>query len=309
LEVGEFGRFQSAPLSPLFPWWLRRTRADVMVLHVPNPTAEIAWLLVRPRTKLVVRYHSDVVRQASAMFVYGPVQQWFLRTADLIIPTSQPYLDSSVTLQPHRERCRVVPMGIVPSDFDPPPEESIRRLRERYGRPFVFFCGQHRYYKGLDVLIRAARRIHAPVVVAGDGPERERCRQLSKAIGVNVAFPGELSQADLVAHLHACDVFAFPSIARSEAFGIAILEAHVCGKPVVATNLGTGVEFVNLDGQTGLNVPPNDADALSNGINALLDDPEMRRRYGEFARQRARTQFDAATIARIEFELYTSLLA
>lgn len=309
LEVGEFGRFQSAPISPLFPWYLRRSAADVVVVHVPNPTAEVACLVARPRARLVVRYHSDIVRQASALRVYGPVQQRFLRRAELIIPTSQPYLESSATLRPHRDRCRVVPMGIVPADFDRPPEETVAQIRQRYGGPFVFFCGQHRYYKGLDVLVAAARRIRAPVVIAGDGPERARCRQLSESIGAGASFPGELSHADLVAHLHACEVFAFPSNARSEAYGIAILEAHVCGKPVVATKLGTGVEFVNLDGQTGRNVPPNDPDALAEAINSLLDDPETRRRFGAHAQQRARTEFNAADIARVEFDLYQSLLA
>ncbi|MCK5861536.1 MAG: glycosyltransferase, partial [Candidatus Hydrogenedentes bacterium] len=181
---------------------------------------------------------------------------------------------------------------------------AVDALHQRYGNPFVFFCGVHRYYKGLSWLVRAAATIQAPVVIAGDGPERGKIMKLAEELGLDIAFPGVLSPEELNTHLHACTVFAFPSVERSEAFGLSILEAHACGKPVVATRLGTGVEYVNEDGKTGLNVPPKNADALANALNKLLADTELRTRMGAYARERVRTQFDAASIARQEYELY-----
>lgn len=305
-EVGEWGRFQSAPLSPLFPYYLRKTRADVVVVHVPNPTAEVAWLLARPPGTLIVRYHSDVVRQAAAMRVYGPVQMHFLRKTATIIPTSEQYVASSPVLRELAARCTVVPLGVVPEEFQHPDAANVRRLQERYGGEYVLFAGKHRYYKGLEYLVRAAPQIKVPVVIAGDGPERKRCRELAPELGGAVHFPGELPQQDLVDHLHGCAVFAFPSVARSEAFGIAILEAHVCGKPVVATRLGTGVEFANRDGETGLNVTPRDPHALAEAINHLLSHPEERRRLGEAARARVWKDFRSEVVARREYELYVA---
>lgn len=307
-EVAEWGRILSAPIAPAFPVHLRRLEADIVVLQTPNPTAEMAWLMARPKGKLVVRYQSDVVRQASLMPLYGPLQMKFLRKADIILPTSQQYVDTSAVLRTMRDRCRVVPLGIVAEEYDRPDPARVESLRKRYGGGYVFFCGRHRYYKGLEYLVRAAKTIHAPVVIAGDGPERARCQALAQSLGVTIAFPGELGQQDLVDHLHGCDVVAFPSVARSEAFGLGILEAHACGRPVVATRLGTGVEFVNLDGETGLNVAPKDADALAEGLNALLDDPGRRRRMGDAARQRVRTEFRADDIAKREFDIYQELL-
>jgi glycosyltransferase involved in cell wall biosynthesis len=212
LEVGEWGRLQSAPVSPTYPWRLHQqaARADVVVVHVPNPTAEVAWLGVRPRAKLVVRYHSDVVRQAAAMRVYRPIHMQFLRQAAMILPTSEAYLQTSATLSRVRDRCRVVPLGIVTQDFGAPAAAEVDAIRARYGGRFVLFSGRHRYYKGLDYLVDAAAQIQAPVVIAGDGPERERLVARAAAVGLPVHFPGELSDAELVAHLHACDVFAFP---------------------------------------------------------------------------------------------------
>ena len=307
-EVAEWGRPLGAPLSPGFPYWLRRLAGDVTVVHMPCPTAEVAWLLTRPKGRLVVRYHSDVVRQARAMKVYAPVLMKFLRQADIILPTSERYMAASPVLQEVRDKCRPVPLGVEAAAFAPPSNEQIEALRTRYGGRFVLFAGRHRYYKGLPYLVEAAQWIDAPVVIAGDGPERERCRALAEKLGVRAAFPGELSHGDLTAHLHACEVFVFPSIARSEAFGLSIVEAHLCGKPVVATRLGTGVEYANLDGETGLNVPPEDAAELAHAVNRLLHDDALRRKFGETARERAAREFSAETAARREFEEYQKVL-
>lgn len=309
LEVGEWARLQGAPVAPTFPVWLRRCEADVVVIHMPNPTAEISALLLHSRAVVVARYHSDIVRQARAMKVYRPLQQAFLRRAGLILPTSQPYLDTSIDLQPHRDRCRVVPLGIVPEDFERVDPARVADLHARYGPNFILFTGRHRYYKGLHVLVEAATAIRAPVVIAGDGPERPALEKLARSLGASVHFPGHLVQEDLVAHLHACAVFAFPSVERSEAFGIVIMEAHACGKPVVATRIGTGVEFINEDGKTGLNVPPRDPRALAEALNRLLDDAPLRAAMGEYAAARIRADFHAEAVARAEFEYYREAAA
>ena len=308
LEVGEWGRFQSAPMSPLYPYYLRRAKADVMVVQVPNPTAEIACLIARPRAKLIVRYQSDVIRQRAAMKVHGPVLMKFLGKADMILASSEQYMETSPYLQAFRDKCRVVPLGIRADEFGSPDLGAVETLKSAYGAPFVLYSGRHRYYKGLEYLVRAAERIHGTVVIAGGGPERARLEALAEEVGVDVRFPGSLGEQGLVDHLHACSVFAFPSVERSEAFGISMLEAHACGKPVVSTTLGTGVEFVNLDGQTGFNVPPREPDALAEAVNRLLDDHELAERLGSFAQERVMREFDARRVAEQEFALYQEVL-
>ncbi len=308
VETGEWFRLQGAPAAPLFPWHLRRIRADVVVVHSPNPTAEIGCLLARPRGAVVVRYHSDVVRQASMMRLYRPALMRFLRQSAMILPTSRAYAEGSAVLREVADKCRVVPLGILPEEFDAPDPARVAALRAEHGGDFVLFSGRHRYYKGLPVLVEAARALRARVVIAGDGPERAAVMEQARRAGVDAAFPGALTQADLVAHLHACAVFAFPSVERSEAFGISILEAHACGRPVVATRLGTGVETANLDGVTGVNVPPGDPAALAEALNALLSDPARRAGLGANARARVRAEFNAERVARMEYELYLEAL-
>lgn len=308
-EVGEWGRFQGAPFSVMFPWYLRSSDADIVVVHVPNPTAELACLIAPPRGVLVVRYHSDVVRQARAMRVYRPFQQRFLARASLILPTSSLYRDSSPALAPFLGKCRVVPLGIEPDAFAPPPAARIGELKAQYGGPFVLFTGRHRYYKGLPWLVEAAARIDAAVVIAGDGPERASLEKLARSLGAPVHFPGHLTHADLVTHLHACELLVFPSVERSEAFGMSMMEAHCCGKPVVATMLGTGVEFINQQGKTGLNVPPRDAEALAGAVNQLLADGASREAMGQYAAARIRREFDGGILAKQELNLYQEAAA
>ncbi|MCL4217186.1 MAG: glycosyltransferase, partial [Candidatus Hydrogenedentes bacterium] len=235
-------------------------------------------------------------------------QMKFLAQADMILPTSRQYLDTSPTLQRFHERCRVMPLGIDTAAFETCDPQLLAEVRARYGESYVLFVGRHRYYKGIEYLVRAAPHIRAKVVIAGDGPERKRCQALAQKAGGDVEFPGELTHEELKAHLHGCAVFAFPSIVRSEAFGLSLLEAHACGKPTVATKLGTGVEFVSLDGETGLNVPPHDPGALAAAVNRLLDDSELRRRLGEAALRRVKSEFEAERVARAEFDLYQEVL-
>lgn len=305
-EVGEWGRFQNAPAAPLFPWYLQRANADVVVIHMPNPTGEISQFLSLRRRKVVIRYHSDVVRQASAMRIYAPVQRALLRRADVVIPTSENYVKTSPFLQTVHEKCRVVPLGIVTEEFESADADKVAALRQRYGGEYVLFTGRHRYYKGLEHLVRAAATINAPVVIAGEGPDTEMLQNLAHELRANVHFPGALAQEDLIAHLHGCSVFAFPSIARTEAFGISILEAHAAGKPVVATKLGTGVEFANLHDVTGLNVQPADPPALAAAINTLLHNEDLRRNMGERAKARVQSEFHAKKVAEAELEVYAS---
>ena len=121
-------------------------------------------------------------------------------------------------------------------------------------------------------------------------------------------FLGEVSDAERRILLHASDVLVLPSIDRREAFGIVQLEAMACGKPVIATDLPTGVRFANQDEITGLLVPPRDADALARALRRVLDDAGLRERLGHAARQRVQREFTAARMIERTLLLYEEVL-
>jgi glycosyltransferase involved in cell wall biosynthesis len=202
----------------------------------------------------------------------------------------------------------VVPFGIDLDGFALRIGEvdQVQELRRRHGERIILFLGVLRYYKGLDVLIRAMARVTGRLLIAGRGPKRADLEALTRELGLadRVTFLGEVSESERRLLLHACDVFALPSIDRSEAFGIAQLEAMACGKPVVSSDLPTGVRLVNQDGVTGMLVLPGNPDALAGALNTLLEDDALRTGLGKAARLRVEQEFTAERRIARTLDLY-----
>lgn len=311
-EVASLGRLLSTPLAPGFIGALRRSGADLFHFHVPHPTGEFAFLLSGLKTPAVATYHSDVVRQRLTMKVYGPLFQRFLKRMAVIMPTSGRYLESSEPLRAHRERCRVVPLGIPIEDYEL--NDARRRradeLRARHG-PFALFLGMLRAYKGLPYLLDALARLpQGRALIAGEGPMLPALREQAARLGLGerVLFLGRVDDEEAVALLHAATLFVMPSHQRSEAFGLSQIEAMACGLPVVSTDLPTGVPEVNRHGETGLIVPPADPAALAEALRALWSDPSRRAALGEAGRRRARDNYRAETMAERVMAIYEDVL-
>jgi rhamnosyl/mannosyltransferase len=297
IRAGTWAHFASAPLCPALPWHIRKTRPDVLHLHMPHPTAIPACMLAAPRVPLVVTYHSDIVRQRNLARAIAPLIDYALRRASTIICTSPQYIESSPVLAHHRERCSVVPLSIDAGEFAAVDEAAVRAIRARYGPKLVLAAGRLVYYKGFEYLIRSMRQVDAHLLIIGNGPLLTSLQDLARGCGVaeRTTFLDKVD--DIAPWYHAADMFVLPSIARSEAFGIVQLEAMACGKPVVNTSLDTGVPFVSLDGVTGLTVPPADSEALAGAINLLLENPDLRLRLGHAARHRVQTLFSVPAMA------------
>jgi len=298
IKVPQLGRFASAPLNVNLSTWVKRLGrdADVIHFHFPNPTGEIASLLAGLKSKIVVTYHSDIIRQAKLAKLYSPFLLRFLESSEAIIATSPPYVESSAVLRQFRDKCKVIPFGIDLSRFAPNDntKRQVTAIRGNYEGPIALFIGKFRYYKGLYVLLEAMKMVEGTLLLVGIGPmERELKKQVAMDDDLRgkIVFLGEISDEDIVRHLYACDVFVFPSIFRSEAFGIVLLEAMACGKPLISTELGTGTSFVNQHQETGLVVPPKDAKALAGAINYLFENPDIRKKFGNAARERVEKYF------------------
>jgi rhamnosyl/mannosyltransferase len=292
------------------PVELSRRDYDLLHLHVPNPVGALAYLAsIRPRQHaLVVTHHSDVVRQAALRRLFQPFMNAVLARADAIIATSPNYLETSPELAPFRDKCVVVPYGLETARFRKTPalEAEARAIRQRYGAPLLLGVGRLVYYKGFEHAIAAMREIDAQLLLVGDGPLREPLERLAAKLGVagRVHFAGNVHNDQLAPYYHASDLFLFPSIARSEAFGIVQLEAMACGLPVINTALDSGVPFVSRSGETGLTVTPNDPAALAAAARELLAAPERRAELGARARQRVETEFSPARLQAAILEIY-----
>jgi glycosyltransferase involved in cell wall biosynthesis len=313
-KVPELGRLASAPVNVSFPFWLKRLGkdSDILHFHFPNPTGELSYLLAGLNRKVVVTYHSDIVRQARLGKLYQPFLIRFLEKAKVIIATSPHYVATSKILGRFERKCKVIPLGIDLARFKPQEEGTVHveAIRSRYGPRIVLFVGKLRYYKGLHVLLEAMKRVEGTLLLIGSGPLERSLRRQVAAAGLNdkIVFLGERLDGDVVHHFQACDIFVLPAVLRSEAFGTVLLEAMACAKPVVSTELGTGTSFVNQDRETGLVVQASDPTALAEALTYLLDRPDLRRRYGNAGRERVEEYFSRENMIDRIIETYEDLM-
>ena len=313
-RAGGWVRAFSTDFCPTLVTEISRRSFDILHLHTPNPMGMLAYLLARkpPDHRLVITHHSDVVRQAGLRRALSPLFAMAMERAHCIVATSPNYVASSAELAPYRDRVRVVPYGIDAEPYqDPVHDPASQALRARLGERVILAAGRLIYYKGFETLIEAMTRVDAHLVIVGDGPLRTSLESKARALGIErrVTFAGEIHQREIPAWYRAADVFAFPSIARSEAFGIVQLEAMASGLPVVNTQLDSGVPFVSLDGQTGLTVPPRDPAAFAHALRLLLEDRELRERFGRRARQRVRELFSKARMGEEIRTVYRDVLS
>jgi glycosyltransferase involved in cell wall biosynthesis len=296
VRVAAFGQAASVPLCPTLPLELWRRRADCVVLHEPNPIAGTALFLRTRAPRLVIWHHSDLVRPWWAPATYGRlVQRALYRRADCVI-VSSPALAAGSALVREARRVAVIPFGVPLERYehvDAGRRSKIDQVMAAVPGPRMLFVGRLVYYKGLEVLLDAMGRCRGSLVIVGEGPLEGALRALvlEKRLGGRVLFAGHVSDADLPAFYQACDIFVLPSVARTEAFGVVQIEAMAAGRPVVSTNLPTGVPWVNQDDMSGLVVTPGDPVALGDAIQRLVEDGALRRRLGEGARRRAHAMF------------------
>lgn len=304
-RCGSLGTLRSCPISMSFLSTFRRKvmATDVVELHLPFPLADLACILSGYRGKVVVAWHSDIVRQKILRVAYQPVMHALLRRADVIITATQAHIDHSPALQPYREKCVVIPYGIDTKLYDDTPYQPVlqRHLRVPHAKK-ILFVGRLVYYKGADVLLKAFAMLpQSPaceLFLIGEGEEKATLQQLADrfAITDSVHFLGRRLDPEVRAAFKDCDLFVLPSTANSEAFGLVQLEAMACGKPVINTALPTGVPQVSLHGKTGLTVPVGDAEALCNAMTLLLEDDTLRNQYGETAKDRVKHTFALQTV-------------
>jgi glycosyltransferase involved in cell wall biosynthesis len=296
-----------APICPGMLWHIRENRPDIIHLHLPNPTGVLAVLASGYRGRVVVTWHSDIVRQRRLARLYRPVERILLNRCPTIIASSPAYIASSPVLREHADRCLSIPFGIDAERFDVRhvDQSLLRDLRQRHGPRMILSVGRLVYYKGIQFLIQAMAKVDAKLVIIGEGPMRPALEQEVAALGIadRVTFLGRVHD-QLVTYFHAADVFALPSCERSEAFGIVQLEAMASGKPVINTQIDSGVPYVSLDGVTGITVEPRSSESMATALNRLFADPDLRRRMGNAGRHRVQTEFNLELMVRRTMDIY-----
>ncbi len=315
-RVGAFGRIASLPISPGYPYHLLRQSGDILLIHEPFLLASLTFLARRKHARsrfnqLVIWWHSDIVRQRALAPIYTPLLRRILREADAVIAATPHHISSSQFLREVSHKCHTIHFGVDPKRFAESADlqQRVKEIKQHYSKPIILFTGRLVYYKGIQYLVEAMRHLpHAQLIAVGKGTLQAELEQIAANGHNNVTFIPFLEERDLVAMYKACDLFVLPSVEKSEAFGIVQLEAMACGKPVVTSDLPTGVTYVNQHAYTGLVVRPRDTGALVESISTLLSDNELRHRLGEQARQRVLREFTVDHMVDRTVDLFQALL-
>lgn len=301
-RVGTWGKLASQPISPSYGRELHRLlqhfRPDVIHLHLPNPW--VCYFLLKEdmsHTRLIVHWHADIIGRRLLYRMIRSIEKAVLDCADTIIVTSQNYQDASLPLRHYANKIQIVPnvLNVQKLQFTDAEEEQAVALRRHYhAERLVFFVGRHVEYKGIKYLIDAVPYLpeHTKVIIGGEGILTDELKRQAEPYADRVIFTGRLSDEQLRIHFRAADVFAFPSIDRREAFGLAMAEALYCGLPVVSFHIdGSGTDWVNRNGETGVVVPKLDARMFGEAIKRLLINDNLRHTYSLNAQRWVREQF------------------
>ncbi len=314
VRAGKVGRISSMPVSFKYIHWFRKLSADADVIqfHAPFPLSDLAlFLFHRQHAITAVWWHSDVVRQKRLLFFYKPLMRWFLKHVDRIYVASDAIVRQSAYLGKYADKIEVIPFGINEKEYlDAPEMPVLSEVANKKENVKLLFVGRLVYYKGVDVLIKAFDGIEgAELFIVGGGELEDALKREAEASenSRNIHFLGMLDDASLKAAYRECDVLVLPSVSRSECFGLVQLEAMVYGKPVINTDLDTAVPEVSLDGVSGITVTPGDVDELRAAIEKLCGDPELRKKYGDAARERVLKRYSIDRMSDRLFGSYSRL--
>lgn len=321
-----YGELAFTPLAPGFRRDVQRLlqhwRPELLHVHLPNPSA--FWLLSLPQARAlpwVLHWHADVPFDAQDWRIkcgYPLYRRWehaMLRQAAKVIVTSPPYLEHSPTLQAWRDKCQVIPLALDPATMltvSPAQHtEATARWPQAQGLK-VLHVGRLSYYKGHELLLQAlAAAPRAQLLCVGDGPLRRRLEQRRLKLGLQdrMQFTGHLDDASLAALLASCDVLVLPSIERSEAFGMVLLEAMHYGKPVWVSDLaGSGMRWVVQHPDTGWVLRNQDLQAWAAALQHVAPGAALLQAQGLAGQQRLQQFFHLQPVSTQILALYRELV-
>jgi rhamnosyl/mannosyltransferase len=310
------GIVKSMPVSLDFflKFYKLSRQTDIIQLHAPFPLADLTlWLFRNKSKKVVLWWHSDIIRQRIFLKLVTPFILHTLKRVDAIVVATEGNIESSNFLPRFRDKIRIVPFGLNFSEYDIPLIENyLQDKLNNKNSVKLLFVGRLVYYKGMDVLIKAMENVHnTELFIVGNGDLENMLKSDVSNLNIEskVHFIPSLPRNELLSAFADCDVFAFPSVANSEAFGLVQLEAMYYGKPVINTNLPTGVPYVSIDGETGLTVEAGNVKALTTAINKLATDGELRKTLGQNARKRAEEHFSRQVMTDGLYAIYEELVA
>ena len=290
VEKGKYSIFRMSRITEIFsvPFSLSYyikllfivNNYDIVHLHLPNPSAAISLLLTNFKGKIILHWHSDVIKQKFFKKIYSPFDNFLKGKAKIIIVTSKNYLDNSKDLRNYKEKCEVITLGIDNSEFISD-NSFFKELKNEYKRKkIIFSLGRLTYYKGFDYLIDAAKELKDDtlILLGGTGELYSDLKNQIKNADLQdkIRLLGKIPFNQLESYFKLADIFCLPSVHKTEAFGVVLIEAMSLGCPQIVFNIkGSGVPWVVENNKTGLVVESIDSRLLAKKLNLLISNNDL----------------------------------
>lgn len=288
---------------------------NVVILHYPNPFVTHYLLKYKDRDfKLLIYWHLDITKQKVLKHLFHKQNIDLINRADRILGATPKHVNESEFTPQFGDKRYILPYMIDESNLVISEEEieAGKKIKEKYhGKVLGFFIGRHVPYKGLTYLIKASKELGEDVnihfLIAGSGELTESLKEEAKD-DPKVEFLGRITDSERRSYLYAADIVCFPSITRNEGFGLALAEGMYFGNPAVTFTIpGSGVNHVNLNGETGIECPNCDYKAYAKALVELIENPELRTKYGNNAKQRIINNFTYESFKRNVLKLVDTL--
>ncbi|PUB28512.1 rhamnosyl/mannosyltransferase [Elizabethkingia sp. YR214] len=300
-------------LAPSLIFKLRKIAKDYDIIHIhhPDPMASLALFLSGFKGKVVLHWHSDILKQKTLLKLYKPLQNWLIKRADIIVGTTPVYVKESLFLNKFQHKIDYIPIGVEPLIAD---KGKVDKLKHKYkNKHIVFSLGRLVEYKGYEYLIKAAQYLdeNYQIIIGGKGPLMESLTNLIAELGVQnrVTLLGFVDDDDISDYFEACDIFCLSSIWKTEAFAIVQIEAMSCGKPIVSAHIpGSGVGWVNQNEVSGLVVESENDVVLAEAIKRIGADANLHKKLSEGSKKRYEEYFTRKKMTEKCLDIYRDVL-
>ena len=290
---------------------IQKKHIDVVNIHYPGEFGAFFALCRRIVSfSLVTSVHgADLFPGGKPQNSYPERLRFLLKSSDRIVAPSQRHLEDVAAVFPFlRKKLTFIHNGVDLEELQFPRRSSIPEVQGNY----LLCIAMHNEKKGLDVLLRAFALLQntAPLLkllLVGDGPLRGELEGLAQALGIanRVQFLGLRGRDQVARLMHGCEVFVLPS--RSEPFGIVLIEALACKKPVIATTVG-GIPEIVENGKSGILVEPDNPEALAAALTSMLQNESLRLAMARAGNARVREKFSTENTGSSYEALFDNLL-
>jgi glycosyltransferase involved in cell wall biosynthesis len=308
------GKIANTNITPSLPLALSVGDHDIIHTHLPTPWSA-DWSAIISKTRripLILTYHNDIsgagIYRLFADLYNKTLLKFLLKTAKFIIITNPRF--KSRHLVPYLDKVIVIPNSVDTTVFKPVPEPKRGDIL------FIGVLDKFHHYKGLDNLISAVRLLKQSnpsikLIIGGTGTEIGYFKNLTEMMGIseNVSFMGHVLREDLVRLYNSCTIFVLPSTDPTrEGFGIVLLEAMACGRPVITTDI-TGVAEDVRNFRSGICVEPGNVEDLAKAINQILPDENLANQMGMAGRTLVEEKYSSEVVANQIEHVYLSVLS